>query len=827
MSQYPATIALSGLNGVTGFSLSGANASDFSGASVAAAGDVNGDGFADLIVGAYYASGHNGRSGAAYVVFGAASGFAPNLDLSALNGSNGFKLAGETTGDWVGHSVASAGDVNGDGFPDLIVGAQDRAAGAGSSYVVFGHAPGFAAVTNLSGLDGTTGFRLDGAPQDTAGISVASAGDINGDGYADQIVGAFGFNQSTSHSGAAYVVFGKASGFAAVTDLSTLDGTTGFRLTGAAGDYAGYSVASAGDVNGDGFVDLLVGALRGGGGAGDAYVVFGHASGFAANLDLSTLTGTNGFEIVGEASGDLAGFSVASAGDVNGDGYADMIIGAQSASPQGHKSGAAYVVFGKAAGFPANINLSSLTGADGFRISGAGLYDYAGRSVASAGDVNGDGFDDVVVGAFDADINGTRSGAAYVVFGKASGFAANIDLAGLDGTSGFRLDGAALGDATGIAVSGAGDINGDGLPDLIVGADQADPHGSVSGSSYVVLGRLPDAAVTRTGTADSQHLVGGNFADVLSGGGGNDRLYGNGGNDLLVGGPGNDSFIGSSGTDAVSYQAALAGVTVSLLLTTPQNTLGAGVDTLTGVEKLVGSAFADTLTAGAAGSTLNGGPGADVLIGGPGSDILNGGGAMDTADYSLATAGVSVSLAIATFQNTVSAGSDQLVSIENLAGSGFGDTLTGDAGANTLSGLGGGDTINGGANADTLSGGAGNDVLNGGAGQDSLTGGTGNDAFVFAALSDTLTAHPDRITDFASGDKIDLHLIDANAVTAGDQAFRLGGGGGHAGDIVVKSFDAGNNRTEVDLYVDNNASIDAAIWLTGNHAGLTATDFVL
>src|SRR5262249_19703487 len=154
-----------------------------SGSSVASAGDVNGDGFADLIVGAPNAVVPN--SGASYVVFGQASGFAANIDLASLDGTTGFKLSGEAAGGNSGSSVASAGDVNGDGFADLIVGGPR----SGASYVVFGQATGFAANIALSSLDGSTGFRLSGAAGDFSGGSVASAGDINGDGFADLIVG--------------------------------------------------------------------------------------------------------------------------------------------------------------------------------------------------------------------------------------------------------------------------------------------------------------------------------------------------------------------------------------------------------------------------------------------------------------------------------------------------------------------------------------------------------------------------------------------------------------------------------------------------------------
>src|SRR5262249_47926244 len=153
-------------------------------------------------------------------------------------------------------------------------------------------------------------------------------------------------------------------------------------------------------------------------------VVFGEAAGIGDNIDLSSLDGSNGFRISGAAAGDRSGFSVASAGDVNGDGFADLIVGAYGADPNGAYSGASYVVLGKASGFSADIDLSSLDGSNGFRLSGGAAGDFSGWSVASAGDVNGDGFADLVVGASGADPNGSNSGASYVVFGKAAGFAA-------------------------------------------------------------------------------------------------------------------------------------------------------------------------------------------------------------------------------------------------------------------------------------------------------------------------------------------------------------------------------------------------------------------
>jgi hypothetical protein len=361
------------------------------------------------------------------------------VELSALDGVTGFKIKGELANDQNGLSVASAGDVNGDGYADIIIGSPfadpGGRSGAGQSYVIFGTSAGFPASFDLSILNGTNGFQINGElANDFAGFSVGSAGDVNGDGFSDLIIGAYGADPNgLSRSGATYIVYGKASGFSGEFNLSALDGTNGFQINGeAADDYSGYFAASAGDINNDGYDDVIIGARfndpNGLSNAGASYVVFGGPAGATANLNLSTLNGTNGFKLNGVTLGDRSGVAVSSAGDVNGDGFDDIVIGAYYADPHGNSSGASYVVFGSASGFPASFNLSTLNGTNGFKLNGQAGGDGTGGSVSSAGDVNGDGFADLFIGAYEANPNGVNNaGVGYIVDGAASGWPAQLE----------------------------------------------------------------------------------------------------------------------------------------------------------------------------------------------------------------------------------------------------------------------------------------------------------------------------------------------------------------------------------------------------------------
>jgi hypothetical protein len=365
------------------------------GSSVSIGGDVNGDGKADMLIGA---SGYSSFTGRVYVIYGGSS--LTDIALESLTSSQGIKITGEGYSS-AGVSVSIGGDVNGDGKADMLIGASEYSDSSltGRVYVIYGSSN--LTDIELGSLTSSQGIKITGeSANSNTGSSVSIGGDVNGDGKADMLIGAYG-------RGRVYIIYGSAS----LTDiaLGSLTSSQGIKITGeSANSYTGCSVCIGGDLNGDGKADLLIGATGYSSNTGRVYVIYGSSS--LTDIALGSLISSLGIKITGESANSYTGGRVSIGGDVNGDGKADMLIGATGYSSN---TGRVYVIYGSAS--LTDIALGSLISSQGIKITGELPNSDTGFSVSIGGDVNGDGKADILIGA-----TGSSTGRVYLIYGTAS-----------------------------------------------------------------------------------------------------------------------------------------------------------------------------------------------------------------------------------------------------------------------------------------------------------------------------------------------------------------------------------------------------------------------
>ncbi|TQV79437.1 hypothetical protein FKG94_11245 [Exilibacterium tricleocarpae] len=553
------------------------------------AGDFNGDGLDDLIIGTPLAS-NNGKqtNGAAHVIFGKADGGIVDLSVSGIenndNNSLGIDIDGFLHNNQAGGaSVSNAGDVNGDGIDDILIGSSTATQGVpGVGYVIYGGS-GLSDIDVSKIEDGSRkdlGFVVKGTTSDEfAARHIRGGGDVNGDGFDDLYI-------STSHNTNSYVVFGGR-------DLPNIDiseivsGNNGIVVRGPNDNNRSGNIV--GDINGDGLDDMAFSEARAFQGKliRDIHVVYGHKN--LSDIDLSEIPHRTTENKQGFAINHLRSARFDAAGDVNGDGFDDLIISEERANtPNGYQSGVSYVVFG-------GRNLSNMDldhierGIGGFAIYGAGENDRSGRQVRSIGDINGDGLGDLILANSEhGSSKPAKSIDHYVIYGKTDTDTVELtDIA--QGVGGFVINAPNFGGGHGMDVSHAGDVNGDGFDDLVIGSTPLDPGDAnptpIPGITYVIYGGQNVSANALVGTSADEILEGSSHDDQIIAGQGNDTLIGNGGADVLRGGAGDDilairdtafaSLDGGNGIDTLRFDTALK-----------LNFAGLSNNQITGVEKI-------------------------------------------------------------------------------------------------------------------------------------------------------------------------------------------------------------------------------------------------
>ncbi|MFH0818733.1 MAG: MopE-related protein, partial [Patescibacteria group bacterium] len=441
----------------------GAAGDDYAGSSVSSAGDVDGDGYEDFLVGAYGNDYAGSRSGIVYLIYGSDDIFEGTNSLSSY-----AKFTGPTAFDMAGYSVSNAGDVDSDGYSDFLISAYGDDTGgssAGAVYLIYGSGTKITGTHSLSSYAKFTGESAD----DYAGYAVSDAGDIDDDGYSDFLVGAYGDDAAGTNAGAVYLIYGSGTKITGTHSLSSYAKFTG----DSADDNAGKAISGAGDVDSDGYEDFLVGVKYNdhsctNGGA--VYLIYGASSKITGVHSLTDYAELNGVEI-----SDYAGTAVSGAGDVDSDGYSDFLVGASGNDAGGSSAGVVYLIYGSSIRLTGSHLLSAYT-----KLTGEAENNFAGTSLSSIGDADSDGYDDFLVGAEGNSSGGSGAGAVYLIYGSEDRITSTHSL-----STYAKFSGEGVNNYAGSSVSGAGDVNHDGYSDILIGANGNSDGGASAGAAYI------------------------------------------------------------------------------------------------------------------------------------------------------------------------------------------------------------------------------------------------------------------------------------------------------------------------------------------------------